>query len=332
MYFEASLKERALKFLRLVSGSYAGLPNDITIEVSTACGQDCPMCFRAPLGIRAETMPYPLFSSLLDGLKSAFGAKEPRYLNFVGLGEPLLNEALGDMLKLAKKTFPRTALNVSTSLAVPDHALFSALSAENLVNRVSVSIDNPEGGGSLHPFTQGISENLAFLKEMKKKGGFGIRLQTLITSREAAEKVIGLARNTGADEVQLMRIDLHAFEGAPPVRRPPLAEERAIVAHAERLAAKYGIRCRNNNSYDIFMDLASFFDRRCLITDDSIFIDVQGNVLPCFYLRGFSFGNLSTQTLAEIGETRRASSFYRKQASLCKGCDIYKRKYAGGAA
>ena len=96
MYFEASLKERALKFLRLVSGSYAGLPNDITIEVSTECGQDCPMCFRAPLGIRARTMPYPLFSALSDGLRSAFAEKGPRYLNFVGLGEPLLDEALGE--------------------------------------------------------------------------------------------------------------------------------------------------------------------------------------------------------------------------------------------
>jgi len=332
MYFEASLKERALKFLRLVSGSYAALPNDITIEVSTKCGQDCPMCFRVPLGISAQAMPYPLFSALLDGLRSAFAGKEPRYLNFVGLGEPLLNEALGDMLKLAKKTFPRTALNVSTSLAVPDHALFSALSAENLVNRISVSIDNPEGGGSLHPFSQGISENLAFLKEMKKKGGFGIRLQALITSSAAAEQVLELARETGADEVQLMRIDLHAFEGGAPVRRPSLAEERSIVAHAERLAAKYGIRCRNNNSYDIFMDLASFFDRRCLITDDSIFIDVEGNVLPCFYLRDVSFGNLSRQSLAEISEARRDYSFYGKQAALCKGCDIYKRKHAGDGA
>ena len=332
MYFEASLKERALKFLRLVSGSYAALPNDITIEVSTQCGQDCPMCFRVPLGIRAQAMPYPLFSALLDGLRSAFAGKEPRYLNFVGLGEPLLNEALGDMLRLAKKTFPRTALNVSTSLAVPDHALFSALPAENLVNRISVSIDNPEGGGSLHPFSQGISENLAFLKEMKKKGGFGIRLQALITSSAAAEQVLELARETGADEVQLMRIDLHAFEGGAPVRRPSLAEERSIVAHAERLAAKYGIRCRNNNSYDIFMDLASFFDRRCLITDDSIFIDVEGNVLPCFYLRDVSFGNLSRQSLAEISEARRDYSFYGKQAALCKGCDIYKRKHAGDGA
>lgn len=332
MYFEASLKERALKFLRLVSGTYASLPNDITIEVSTVCGQDCPMCFRAPLGIRAETMPYPLFSALADGLRSAFAGKEPRYLNFVGLGEPLLNEALGDMLKLAKKTFPSTALNVSTSLAAPDHALFSAFSAEKLVNRISVSIDSPGGGGSLHPFSRGISENLAFLKEMRKRGGFGIRLQTLITTKEAAEQVIELARETGADEVQLMRIDLHAFKGVAPVNRPSLAEERAIVAHTERLAAGYCIRCRNNNSYDIFMDLASFFDRRCLITDDSVFIDVQGNVLPCFYLRDVPFGNLSRQTLAEIAAARRSYSFYGKQASLCRGCDIYRRKHAGDGA
>lgn len=329
MYFEASLKERALKFLRLVTKRYARLPGDITIEVSTKCAQACPMCFRGPLGIEGRTMDYPLFSGLLDGLRSAFADERPRYLNFVGLGEPFCNEALGDMLKLAKKTLPGTSLNVSTSLAVPDHALFSTLSEENLVNRISVSIDDPGGGGSLHPFSRQISENLAFLKEMKNRGGFKIRLQTLITSKEAAERVIELARKTGADEVQLMRIDLHAFKNGGPVIRPPLAEERAIVAHAESLAAKYCIRCRNNNSYDIFMDLASAFDRRCLITDDAIFIDVEGNVLPCFYLRKVSFGNLARQTLAEIGGSRRAFSFYDKQSSLCKGCDIYRRNHSG---
>jgi len=327
MYFEASLKDRALKFLRLVSKSYARLPRDITIEVSTRCGQQCPMCFRAPLGVRESAMDYGLFSDVVSGLRSAFAPQQPAYINFVGLGEPFLNGSLGRMLRLVKTTFPKTGINVSTSLAVFDRILFESLAAENVINRISVSVDSPAGGGSLHPFSGAVAENLDFLGGLKARCDFKIRLQALMSSKERALEVVELAKRSGADEVQLMRIDLHAFKGKPPVGRPALEEERRIVRAAARLGKKYGIRCRNNNSYDIFMDLASAFDKYCLITDDSVFIDVEGNVLPCFYLRNVSFGNLARTPLSGILGKKRGMSFYDEQARLCAGCDIYKRRH-----
>ncbi|MCX5785604.1 MAG: radical SAM protein [Elusimicrobia bacterium] len=331
MYFETSLKEKVLKFIRLVSKSYAYPPRDITIEVSTVCGQKCAMCFRSPLGVSERTMSLELFTGVLSGIKLAFAGKQPGYLNFVGLGEPFCNGALKEILRLTKKTFPDTALNLATSLSVFDRTLMADLAAEKIINRMSVSIDSLDAGGPLHSFTGEIRKNLGLLKEMKASGGFKIRVQTLISSKERVEEVIKFAAGAGADEIQLMRIDLHAFKGEPPVGRPSLREERSIVRSAARLAGQSGLRCVNNNSYNIFMDLASAWDRYCLTTDDHIFIDVDGNVLPCFYLRDISFGNLARQPLAEISEKKRSLSFYNKQKRLCAGCDIYKRKHSGGS-
>lgn len=331
MYFEASLAEKARKFFRLVLKRYAFPPLDITIEVSTKCGQGCTVCFRGPLGVSPADMSYALFTKVLSEIKAACGAGRPRYLNFVGLGEPFCNPELGPMLRLAAKTFPGTALNLSTSLSSFDRAGFAALVKDGVINRLSVSLDGVEPGASFHPFTEEVRGNFAWLKELKERlPGFKIRVQTLITSRAGVEAAVNLAADAGAEEVQLMRVDLHAFKKNPPVSRPPLAEERAIVKAAAELAARRGLRCRNNNSYDLFMDLASAFDKYCLTADDHIFISAEGDVLPCFYLRDVKFGNLAAQTLSGIAAARKNMDFYASQKLYCAGCDIYKKDHAGG--
>ena len=331
MYYEASLKEKALKFLRLVSKRYAYPPRDITIEISTRCSQNCAMCFGPALGVPKTDMSPELFAGIMAALKTGFGGGQPKYLNFVGLGEPFLNESLGEMLRLAKRTFPDTALNISTSLSILDRALISELAAEKVISRVSVSIDSLDAGGPLHPFTEAVRKNFSLLAAMKASGGFKIRVQTLISSKERVEEVVKFAAGAGADEIQLMRIDLHAFKDNPPVERPALREERRIVRSAARLAGQSGLRCMNNNSYNIFMDLASLWGRHCLTTDDHVFLDVDGNVLPCFYLRNVNFGNLTRHTLAETNEKKRNPSFYSRQALLCAGCDIYKKEHSGSS-
>jgi len=326
MYFEASLKERVLKFLRLVSRRYASLPRDITIEVSTRCPQQCAMCFRSPLALAGKTMDFGLFTRIVERIGSGFAGKPPGYLNFVGLGEPFCNEALAEMLGFAKKTLPETGMNVSTSLAAFDRAAFAGWAEGGIINRLSISIDGVDETGPFHPFTPEIADNFRFIQELRtRRSDFRIRVQTLMISQKQVREVVELARSMGADELQLMRIDLHAFSGKPPVTRPPLEEERAIVRLASRLAADCGIRCLNNNSHDLFMDIASRYGRTCLITDDHIFIDVDGEVRPCFCLRATSFGNLGRKSLAEVVRNKRASGFYRTQRSLCSGCDIYRK-------
>lgn len=329
MYFETTLAERARKFFRLVLKRYAFPPLDITIEVSTKCGQGCSVCFRGPLGVSPADMTYALFTKVLSEIKAAYGAGRPRYLNFVGLGEPFCNPELGPMLRLAAKTFPGTDLNLSTSLSSFDRAGFAALAEDGIINRLSVSLDGVEPGASFHPFTEEVRGNFTWLKGLKARlPGFKIRVQTLIVSRAGVEDAVNLAADAGAEEIQLMRVDLHAFKKAPPAARPALAEERAIVKAATGLAAQRGLRCRNNNTYNIFMDLASAFDKYCLTSDDHIFISADGDVLPCFYLRGVKFGSLATRTLAEIDAARKTMDFYGSQKLFCAGCDIYRKNHA----
>ncbi len=329
MYFEASLAAKARKFFRLVLGRYAFPPNDITVEVTTRCGRGCAVCFREPLGVEQAEMAPELFKKILFEIKSVCGSGGPRYLNFVGLGEPFCHPRLEEFLRLAARTLPGTALNVSTGLVPFDRNAFAGLVRDGVLNRLSVSLDTLEADGPYHRFTGEARENLDFISGFKKENpDFRLRVQTLITSLPAAEAVVRRAAAAGADELQLMRADLHAFGDKPPARRPGLAEERDITAAARRLCAGLGLRCNNNNSYNVFMDIASAGGRRCLASDDHLFITAGGDVLPCFRLRGERFGSLAERPLAEICGARALTDFYGRQRGLCARCDIYKKGHA----
>lgn len=329
MYFESTLAQRARKFFRLVLGRYAFPPGDITIEVTTRCARGCRVCFRGPLGVRPEDMSRELFARILSEIKSAYTGAGPRYLNFVGLGEPFCREDLPALLREAAAALPATELNLSTGLLPFDAAAFEALVKDGILNRLSVSLDGPAEEGPFHGFSAEVAESFSALRLIKKKyPGFKIRVQTLITSRSAVEDAVRYAAELGAEEIQLMRVDLHAFGDAPPASRPAFAEERAIVGAAQKLAAELGLACRNNNSYNLFMDIAGGGGRRCLISDDHVFITAAGDVIPCFYLREVKFGNLGRQTLAEACAARKEKGFYENQARLCRGCDIYRKEHA----
>jgi MoaA/NifB/PqqE/SkfB family radical SAM enzyme len=329
MYFEAPLAAKARKFFRLVLERYAFRPGDITIEVTTRCARGCAVCFRGPLGVKPADMPAELFDRILSELKGAYGAAGLRYLNFVGLGEPFCHPQLGQYLRRAAQALPGTELNVSTGLSPFDREVFAGLVRDGVLNRLSVSLDGLEPDGPYHRFSEEVRANLGFIKGLREKTpGFKLRVQTLITSRPAVEAAVRHAADAGAEEIQLMRTDLHAFGGEAPAVRPGFSEERAIVAAAAELAGSLGMRCRNNNSYNVFMDMASGRDSRCLLTDDHVFITAGGDVLPCFCLRGVKFGSLASQSLAEVCASAGRKEFYGRQAELCRGCDIYKKGHA----
>lgn len=328
MYFEATLAQKARKFFRLVFGLRAFPPNDITVEITTRCAAGCAVCFREPLGVKPADMPAGLFSKVISEIKAAYGGGGPRYLNFVGLGEPFCHPELESFLRLAARELPGTRLNLSTGLAPFDREAFSRLAADGALNRLSVSLDGDAPGGAFHKFTEEARGNLNFIAAHKKAHpAFLLRAQVLLTSREGVEAAVRRAAAAGADELQLMRVDLHAFGENPPAERPGFGEERAIVAAAKALAASLGLACRNNNEHNFFMDVASGWDSYCLITDDHVFVTAEGDLIPCFYLRSEKFGNLGLQTLAEAARARKKAWLRARQGEGCQRCDIYKRHH-----
>jgi MoaA/NifB/PqqE/SkfB family radical SAM enzyme len=286
------------------------------------------MCFRNVLEFERGTMSLDIFKSITARLKAGFGDRGPDYVNFVGLGEILLNPELLAILRHFKEIFPRAKANISTNLRRFDEGLFTALSTEGLADRISVSVDDTEDRGPFYHSYAGATtaalESLARLNAAADRPA-GLRLQAVMISKEQALRVIALAARHGARIVNLNRLTQHAIPPGKRVRRPSVEQEKEILRCARAAAAPLGIEVWNNNTFNLFMKLASAGDRFCLITDDHLFIDVTGRALPCFCLRGEAWGSLMTSSLAELYS--RKPDFYSLQPDVCGCCDVYKNAH-----
>lgn len=112
----------------LLGHLHGGLPADpervrvLHVEPSFACHLSCPLCI--PAKARRRLMPPPhsmdpaLFEAFLGRLRED-GVREVGVLLFEGRGDPLMNPALGRMVRAAKAAFPRTVTNVVTHGCYP---------------------------------------------------------------------------------------------------------------------------------------------------------------------------------------------------------------------
>ena len=330
MYSDKSLPELAGKFLRLVTRRSAFPPQDIAIELSTACDAACGMCFRGPLGIRPALMSALTFEKIKGRLLEAYGAAGPAYVNFVGLGEILLNPDLERILSSFKTSFPGARANISTNLLRWDPALFRRLLSGRLADRVSVSIDDTgDAGPWYHPCCAAAAENIRALGALNRELGSPseLRLQAVMISEAQALRVLGLAAEAGASILSLNRMTPHLSPAGARPPRPAPPQERAILAAARAAAAGRGLRVWNNNAFDLPMRLASAGGRFCLTSDDHLFIDVGGRVSPCFCLRGQAWGSALEEPLSEL--YGKKPDFYALQPEVCGGCDVYREEQTG---
>ncbi len=327
MYAEMPLWAKGRKFARLLLRKTCFPPNDICIEISTTCRHRCGACFRFPLHLKEELMPLETYRVVLEEVRKATRGKID-YLTFVGLGEIFCHDRLFDILAFTKALLPHTRLNISSSLLHIDTDVLASIVKKELVSMVSVSVDDTQPPGSFfHIFSDELERNIDMLMRMRPDRGSGpeLRLQSIIISRNQIERMIDFAERKGFEILSLIRLDLHAFQERPAVGRPTYQEEKKLMKHARRYARLKKIQIWNNNDHDVFMRIASLGDRRCLLVDDHMFVDVYGNVLPCFFLREHVFGNLLQESLRQIYQKKKKKQFYRDQLRLCRGCDVYKR-------
>jgi hypothetical protein len=120
----------------------------------------------------------------------------------------------------------------------------------------------------------------------------------------------------------------------PELKRPDLAEERKIIAEAKTHGRGFGIPVYCLNDHSWILKVATHDDALCLKTDNSVYIDVRGNVTPCCNLRDFSGGNIETGTVTEAWQGERFRTFFGDQRPVCGGCDALQARHfsAGGLA
>lgn len=142
-------------------------PKKLNIEVTSRCNLNCDMCMRKVLMEESGDMSLQTYKALL----SIFPELES--VNVIGIGEPLLNENIIEMIRLGKKHLPpRGTFSITTNATLIDDRLARKLVSSGL-DDIVVSVDGatPETFDSIRKkatFSQ-VMANIDRLNKAKKE-------------------------------------------------------------------------------------------------------------------------------------------------------------------
>jgi len=309
--------EKISKFLRLFFKRRSRYPQDIQLEVTNLCNFDCAMCPRDYLSLEYKDMPLEVARKCFDGMR------DPRLITLTGWGEPLLAKSFFDILSLANSMFPKARINFTTNgILLNEDNIRKIMSLK--VERINVSYEGEEDGNDIsagHKNADQVLANLGALIEARgdrklPKIGFQVVLNSNDFSR--LSKVIMQAKELGLDFVNLMRLDRSINQE---LERPGYDREQALLSQAIRLGKKLKLRVFSINQSSLMLRLATHGDRLCPRTDNFIYVDVDGNVLPCCNLRRHRFGNVNSRSMNDIWNDYKFDCFFDNQYKTCGICD-----------
>lgn len=298
------------------------LPVFVSVEPANFCQLACPEC---PVGMKSEGVRVTE-----DGKKGVMSVEDFRcivnkvapFVHTMQLfwqGEPLLNDRLPEMVRIAREAGIYTIistnaqrLNQSTALALAQAGL----------NRIIVSMDGwtqasyeqYRRGGSVEQAKQAVR----LLRQAKMQTGAHmlIELQCLYLKTNEHEWQIFRReyRHLGADRLTMKTAQIYNYENGSPLMPTDARYARyKWNAHTRTYVLKRKLR------------------NRCYRLWSGCVIDVKGNVLPCCYdkQQAFVLGNIlnSNTSLADIWHNKKAAGFrqavLRRRASIpmCTNCE-----------
>lgn len=297
-----------------VTGLRAPHPWEYQIELTNLCQLSCKMCLRDALEVPQIDMSAEVIDALVQNLKGV------REFAIRGWGEPFLHPELFNILRRVRAADSRIATRITTSgKLLKGDRLQEVLKGD--LDTLHISLDGLTDSQAGHPTDKGVADNLrALVKARGAKPRPILVFQTTMQPQggEQVKEVVRLAFELGAELVNLVRLDVRLLEG---VQRPDREEEQRIITEARREAAgRIPILAINQPSLPI--RLATHFDRQCIRTLYQVYIDVEGNVLPCCKLRDMPMGNILKESVHSIWHSKRYRSFLA-DPSACEGCDAF---------
>lgn len=302
------------------------LPTFVSVEPANICQLRCPECpvgnrhLRTSVPSRDEAPKYmsmDLFRHVLAQVEST-----AHTMQFYFQGEPLLNSALPEMIRLAHEQGLYTIVSTNVQALTDDMA--EALCHSGL-NRLIVSLDGltPASyqsyrvGGSLDRALEGL-RLIRRHREALHQSSPRIVLQMLRlrTNENEWSQIAQQYRTLGADKLEFKTAQLYDYEhGHPLMPSNPRYSRYRLGAdglyHPKRLAHRWlGMRsCRR-------------LWTGCVIT-------TCGDVLPCCYDKSgkYALGNILSDSLQSIYHGSRADAFrqmvlhHDNQVDICQNCD-----------
>lgn len=302
-------------------------PITIDLEPTVRCNLACEMCQVANWDRRVPDLTLDDFKLFVERIPTVMKIK------LQGMGEPLLNTSLWEMVKYAGTKGIRVETNTNGTLLnerICHEILDSGLSS------ISISLD----GATAQTFERiraranfrGVVRNIKRLLALRGRSSVPKVRIWMLGMRENIHElpdVMRLCRELGVDHLTLQH-DL-VFWGKEPwlrklssraLRDDPQAER--TVHEATLLARRIGLpfRCYRGNRYSVAKGI------RCAWPWYSVLVTADGYVCPCCVAadpRIVHFGDLKSQRFEDIWNSGKYQAFRRELRAgniptFCRGC------------
>ncbi len=288
-----------------------GYPTFVSVEPANYCQLRCPEC---PVGMRlykkgAQTLDATLFSRLLEE-----NADYMHTIIFYFQGEPLLNNNLPELIRIAKQYNLFTYL--STNLQTITPTLAKKLIAAG-IDYIVCSIDGISEesylvyrqGGSLKKALIGLQ--LLHEEKQRQKAQTIIEWQCLYlkTNEHEWEQIRATYKQLGADILTFKTAQFYDYKHGNPLMPTQEKYSRYYYVNGEYIPKQK----KTNSCQRMYMG--------CVM-------DVQGNIVPCCFDKGSEhiLGNIKENSLKSIWQGKRAQAFRqqvnsnRNAITICQNC------------
>lgn len=302
-------------------------PVTVEIDPSNACNHDCIWCtFELYRSKSKDMMPREILMQLVQDLADN-GVKA---IIWTGGGEPLLNPATMDAVKLAAKL--GLDMGMATNGALLDKHKCETLVDTHTYVRISLDAAKARTHKSTHRPTSGrndfkkIVENMRMLARMKKEKGSNVSLGASLLVHPKNYKEIydaaKLVKEIGFDFFQIKPVVMYRGKQLP---KKVFKQAESLAKKAQQLSDdKFTVHYITYKFKDITDEKGDYGRtyKECLGHPFMCSVGADCNVYLCCHLRGmpmFSFGSLKEQRFKEIWEGKqRQEAIKRIDFRLCQ--------------
>lgn len=265
-----------------------GSPIHIYVEPTTHCNYGCIMCSNRFIKNKS-------FMGLLQ-FKKSFDTIKPLRVSFVGIGEPLLNPNIFDMIRHAKMAGSSTGMTTNGSLITPNIA---NKIVESGLDMLTISVDGAtkktyekiRKGGDFFRLREGL-RNIVSAKAKRHARKPTLRLRTVVM-RENLDELCDILKFAKKNSVNLVYFfvvfptDRTAGRGPKLVEKIEPSKFKEKLLEAAHFAKMNGIKINVEPNIDMFeeqlkIQLEGMPPRRiCIHPWSSLIVRANGDVQPC---------------------------------------------------
>lgn len=317
---------------RLIEKLKPDLPELATIDISSICNLNCPLC---PTGsntnkLEKGVMSLSDFKMYVDKMPSV------THLDLYNWGESFLNQQIFEMIDYAKSKNILVGIDSNLSFELSDYKLSRIINSG--LNDLQVSLDGATAESYSKYRINGdfnlVFNNIKKLRQLQKeRGNFSLKIVWKFIVHKYNEHEIALATKLAQEiDVKIFFDTIKLTDDIVDLNfsSNDILQDRMkqwLPADSKYIYKKY----LPSNQVS-----AAVTNKKCPMLFKNIFVHSNGQVLPCCYVANedSAMGNLKDQSLPEIWHNDKylyaRSLFYKgvkvKKASVaCENCKLFSK-------